>query len=109
MVGSWARGAAHMASDVDFVVLTENPGDLIAERWRFLGPAETIRTAEWGAVTEQRLRLPSGLEIDLGIADPSWADTGPIDPGTAKVIRDGVSIVFDPHHRLQELIAAAGA
>lgn len=108
MVGSWARGSANMASDVDFVVLTDDPAGLVGEEWwRSVGPAEPIGTAAWGALTEQRLRLPSGLELDVGIADPSWAATQPIDPGTRKVIGDGVEVVYDPRRRLEELIAAA--
>jgi len=104
LVGSWARGEAREDSDVDLVVLTDaEAGDWINE----LAPeAEVVRHGTWGVVTERRLRLPSGLEIEVGIAPPSWATTSPIDPGTRRVAETGFRALYDPDDLLEELACA---
>ena len=110
LVGSWARGAARMSSDIDFVVLTSDKARYVADdSWirPALGQkAELVRTAEWGPVTERRLRLSSGLEVDIGFVDPSWAATDPVDPGTAGVVLDGCIPTVDPQAILDELVRA---
>ena len=107
IVGSWARGAAREDSDVDVVLLTEDVSAFEADGWiAELAPAaELVRTAEWGAIAERRLCLPSGLEIEVGIGHPSWARAAPVDPGTRAVVRDGPRPVFDPRGLLAELTA----
>lgn len=108
LVGSWARGDADHDSDVDLVVLVDQPDALVSdEAWlEQLGASSVVRTKVWGALTERRLALPSGLEIDVGIALLSWAGTAPIDAGTRHVVTDGIRIVFDPDGLLARLIAA---
>ncbi len=94
-----------MTSDVDFVILISSPfGE--PEWWGFLGPSELIRTRRWGEVVEYRIRLASGLDVELGVGDPSWASTKPVDPGTRTVVMDGVEIVFDPDALLLGLLRA---
>ena len=107
-VGSWARGAAREDSDVDLILLTEDVTTFEGDGWiaEFAPAAELARTAEWGAIAERRLRLPSGLEIEVGIGHSSWARTAPIDPGTRAVVRDGLWPLFDPHGLLAKLTAA---
>lgn len=109
LVGSWARGEATMASDVDLVILTDAAGFEDPDWWSFVGAGQLVRTESWGAASEHRVRLTSGLEVELGVADVFWADTDPVDPGTVAVIRDGVDVVFDPDERLRRLIIAADA
>jgi hypothetical protein len=52
--------------------------------------------------------------LALGLAPLSWADTEAVDAGTARVVHDGFSIVFDPHGTLAglaevvELVKPAG-
>jgi uncharacterized protein len=106
-----ARGTAGMQSDVDIVVLTDHPGRYVDDQtWvgdNFDG-AEILRTQAWGPLTELRLRLPSGLEIELGFAPRSWAATAPVDPGTARVLRDGCYPLADPDGLFAAVVAAAG-
>ncbi len=107
LVGSWARGAATTASDLDLVILSDTPLPL-AERepWReFLGDAQVIRALAWGIAVERRLRLPSGFEIELTIAPRTWADV-PLDPGTRRVLSDGARSLFDPERLLGRAIAS---
>ena len=85
VVGSWARGEAHMGSDVDLVVVTDDKERYLSDdSWVALAldePAETIRTRDWGPLTERRVSLPSGLDVEFGFVPPSWASTAPVDPG----------------------------
>jgi uncharacterized protein len=59
-------------------------------------------------VTERRLALASGLEVDLVIAHDSWAGTRPVDAGTRAVVRGGMAILHDPQRLLTELLGALG-
>jgi predicted nucleotidyltransferase len=109
LVGSWARGGAGRDSDIDLVVLTDCPSAYLEhEDWiASLAPgAELLRTGDWGAIAERRLVLPSGLEVEVGIGLPSWAQTAPVDPGTRAVVRNGFRPIFDPRGSLVELAAA---
>jgi len=98
LVGSHARGAARTDSDVDLVVLADEAVDVDA-----LG-GELIRTRRWGVLTEYRYALADGLELDVGVAPMSWASVDPLDPGTARVVRDGLRILHDPDGLLGALV-----
>lgn len=111
LIGSWARGNQNIESDVDLLVLT--PRELTftdTDAWVEAAVGQSIpvvRRAEWGALTERRLRLPSGLEVEFGFVEPSWASVEPIDPGTAQVARDGgLSPLYDPEGLLAALVEA---
>jgi predicted nucleotidyltransferase len=109
VVGSWARGAERQDSDLDLVLLTQRPSVYVEgdERIQGLAPTATsLRTGDWGEIVERRLILPSGLEIEVGIGHPSWADSAPVDPGTKAVVRNGLCAVYDPRGLLAELAAA---
>lgn len=109
VVGSFARGTPRLGSDLDLVLLCELPGRF--GPWLTdvppLAPARFLHRRAWGPVTELRLRRRSGLHLDVGVAPLSWSTVDPLDPGTARVLRDGVRIVYDPDHLLS--VAAAGA
>lgn len=110
VVGSVARGTAHMDSDLDAVVLTDAPTRYAdAEDWvrDALGhAARIVRSQPWGAVLERRVRLPSGLEVEFDFAPPSWASTDPVDPGTARVVSGGCRPIHDPHGSIDRLVTA---
>ena len=74
-----------------------------------LGATRIVRTERWGPLTERRLALPSGLELEVGIVEPSWASVVPLDPRTRAVVEDGFRILHDPHGLLRSLVAAVGA
>jgi len=109
-VGSWARSEPRMDSDVDLVILTTEKGAYsVSEAWvsaALSQPAEMIRTQEWGPVTERRIRLASGLEIEFGFAPPSWAKTNPVDPGTARVVLGGCVPLSDRDKLFEKLLGA---
>jgi predicted nucleotidyltransferase len=110
LLGSWARGSPTRRSDVDLVVITREPATYITnETWiAGLPGARLIQTQQWGPIfTERRLVLPSGLEIDVGITDPRWASTNPVDEGTARVIGGGgLCALYDPNRVLAALASA---
>jgi hypothetical protein len=111
LVGSWARGAARPDSDVDLVLLTDDPAAYVGDAgWvGELGAAGIVRTRAWGVLTERRLLLGSGLQIDLGVVRPAWALTEPVDAGTRKVVSDGMRVLYDPDGRLSALAVACRA
>ncbi|RZT14774.1 hypothetical protein EV649_5552 [Kribbella sp. VKM Ac-2569] len=98
LVGSYAYGRPRMASDVDIVLVP-------ADKDRHISGMEwarsidrrprLIRCQDWGPLTERRVRLSSGLVVELGVVTEEWLST-PLDPGTAKVLRDGCRILHDP-------------
>ena len=109
LVGSWAAGRGRPDSDVDLVLLTDDPASLLRDdSWHraFGEGAALVRTADFGALLEQRLRLPSGLEVELCIGGASWAGTEPVDDGTRRVVDDGLQVLWDPEGRLARLLEA---
>lgn len=111
LVGSHARGGAGPASDVDVVLLTEDPAAYIERSdWvdSLAAGAQLIATRQWGPLTEKRVRLPGGLEAEVGVAPPSWAVVDPVDPGTRSVVEGGLRPVYDPHAVLSKLAQACG-
>jgi hypothetical protein len=71
-----------------------------------LGATRIVRTERLGPLTERRLVLPSGLELEVGIVEPSWASVVPLDPETRRVVANGFRILHDPHGLLRALVAA---
>jgi uncharacterized protein len=108
LAGSWARGAERMTSDVDLVIVTSRPATYEESReWLAdLGDPPIVRTQRWGVLLERRVQLPSGLDVEFGFVPPAWAGTSPIDPGTLRVVRDGLRELYDPHGVLAGLVRA---
>ena len=106
VVGSWARAAGRADSDVDLVVLTNEPARLLDDRsWLSIFGNETVLVGErdCGLLQERRLRRPDALEVEVGVAGADWAALPP-DPGTARVVPEGVHVLFDPEGLFAELI-----
>ena len=106
LVGSRARNAASPHSDVDIVVLSDDPAAYLAdEEWaRGLGVSALGSPEAWGAVTSRRGEVASGLEVEFGFSLPSWAHSDPVDEGTRRVVMNGCSVVYDPSGLLARLI-----
>ncbi len=98
LVGSYARGAERVDSDIDVVLLVSDVALLLADdAWldTLVPGAAEIRREVWGPVTERRMLLPSGLIVEFGITTAAWAAV-PLDAGTARVLGDGARVVYDP-------------
>lgn len=106
LAGSHARGDATEDSDVDLLVLADDPASYLRDRtWlRALGTVETVAVEEWGAITSLRVRYAGGREVELGLTTPQWASVDPVDLGTARVVRDGFRILHDPRRMLDRLV-----
>jgi hypothetical protein len=74
-----------------------------------LGATRIVRTERLGPLTERRLALPSGAEVEVGIVEPAWASVVPLDLSTRQVVEGGFRILHDPHGLLRSLVAAVGA
>jgi hypothetical protein len=110
LVGSWARGAARQGSDIDLIVLSRTPDDLVAGT-SWIECVDTPNTAvgiqEWGAIRSVRVQYASGLEVEYGIGSLGWAHTSPVDSGTRRVVSDGMVNLYDPDGLVARLEAAA--
>jgi uncharacterized protein len=73
-----------------------------------LGATRIVRTERFGPLTERRLALPSGAEVEVGIVEQAWASVVPLDPLTRQVVEGGFRILHDPHGLLRSLVAAVG-
>src|SRR4030095_13921592 len=70
LVGSYARGAARDDSDIDFVILTDQPRKYLDDnQWieRF-GVVEKQQTEDYGKLTSVRVWYQDGAEVEYGIA-----------------------------------------
>ena len=108
LVGSRAGGAQRRDSDVDLVLLTEDVERYVLHDDWAAGLGPIVATRRWGALTERRIRLASGIELDVGIAPPKWARINKVDGGTRRVVRDGMRILHDPRGTLAALRQAVG-
>lgn len=113
LAGSWAAARARPDSDVDLLVLTSRRAALAEDHaWAtdLLGEASLVRAQDWGPwLSEVRLALPDGLEVEVGLVEPAWAGTDPVDPGTARVVGDGWVVLHDPTGTFTRLAAAVTA
>ena len=105
--GSHARCEARPGSDIDFCILTSDPGSLLQDTaWisdlgsepRIAGPVEDYNLV-------QSIRVFYGAtEAEFGVTHEAWAQP-PIDNETAGVINDGLQILYDPEGRLEAALA----
>lgn len=96
LVGSYARGQARDDSDIDLVLLTDQPHQYLADlSWieRF-GAVHQQQTEDYGKLISIRVFYRDGREVEYGITTPEWAAT-PLDAGTERVLRDGVQVLFE--------------
>jgi predicted nucleotidyltransferase len=105
MIGSWARGEGRLDSDLDILLLTDVPNRFTASaEWlSAFGSPPLVRREQFGLISERRVRLDSGLDVEFGIGPPQWASTTPIDAGTRRVAQQGLRSLFDPDGLLASL------
>jgi len=96
LVGSYARNAATEESDVDLVILAQNPEEYLQNTaWTsYFGAVKRTKTECYGRVTSLRVWYQNGLEIEFGFTDLEWAAT-PVDEGTQRVISDGMLVLYE--------------
>lgn len=106
LVGSHARGTARPDSDLDLVILSDQPEALTSDTaWtRRFGQPDSVVMEDYGQVQSVRVHYNEGLEVEFGIASVSWAAV-PVDEGTREVIAHGARILFDRDDLLHRLVA----
>ena len=107
--GSYARGEARPDSDVDFCILTPDPGSLLEDRswiYGFGADAEVPGPTEDYNLVQSIRVFYGATEAEFGVTDQAWAQL-PIDPETAGVMNNGLRILYDPEGRLEKAIRYA--
>jgi predicted nucleotidyltransferase len=112
--GSWARGNPRPDSDLDVLIIAQEPGSLRRdEEWvhalrfsdagfRYIGH----HSAQYGAVWSAHIKLEPEAELELTFADKNWASVQRIDPSTRHVVTDAFTIIVDKDGRLRNLCDA---
>jgi len=117
LVGSWARDSAKPSSDLDLVIVANDP-----EAYRFpstwlcsIAFAETAFEVDryeicaYGNVWSCHIYSKSEAEVELTFAAPVWAKIDPMDPGTRVVVADAFRAIVDKDGVLGRLVAAVCA
>jgi predicted nucleotidyltransferase len=96
LVGSYARGEARSDSDVDLVLLTNQPQKYREDlKWlELFGTVVKYQTEDYGKLISVRVWYQDGREVEYGLTTPDWAAL-PLDAGTERVIRDGMLVLFE--------------
>lgn len=107
LVGSHARGEARPDSDLDLIVISGVPDDLLGDpSWTAVfGAVESSAHEDYGLVTSVRVRYEGGEEVEFGITTPEWTAL-PLDPGTRRVLEDGARVLYDEEGLLTRAIDA---
>jgi predicted nucleotidyltransferase len=105
LVGSQARGNARVDSDVDLVIVADNPAVYLRDMdWtnRF-GFVDRQQMENYGIVQSLRVWYLHGLEVEYGLTDARWVAL-PLDAGTRTVIEDGMRVLFERGNILSSLL-----
>jgi predicted nucleotidyltransferase len=114
LVGSYARDLNQDATDVDLVIIVEDPKKYLTEtEWiRGFGVVIAKEIEEYGKLTSLRVWYESGLEIEYGFTTRDWIKA-PLEKGTKKIINDGLRVLFEkeallsPHESAKKEIQRA--
>jgi len=106
LVGSYTRNKAHQDSDIDLVLILNNPEKYVNNLdWiKEFGEIEKHKIEYWGRVTSIRTWYKNGIEVEFGITSAEWAEI-PVDSGTFRVVSDGSKILLDKSKKLEQLLS----
>jgi uncharacterized protein len=106
IVGSHARGTARSDSDIDVIIIVDDPARYLetSEWLACFGHLRSISNGDWRLLQSRRVHYADGKEVEFGITVRSWASTDPVDPGPTDVVSDGMSILHDREMLLHSLI-----
>ena len=113
VAGSWARGTARADSDLDLLILANEPACYRTDQsWlrelKLPSPYRVVfnRVADYGAAWSCHVLLEPHAKLELTFCEVSWASTSPIDEGTRRVVTDGLRVICDTDGHLSRLISA---
>ncbi len=97
LVGSFARGAARDDSDIDLVLICDDPQRYLKDdQWlKNFGGVTAVQNEDWGLVQSRRVFYEGVGEVEFGLTTAQWTATNPVDAGTRRVIIDGARILYD--------------
>ncbi len=105
LVGSHARGTARSESDIDVIIVVDDPASYLqTPQWlEHFGDIRSVSIEDWGLVQSRRVQYADGMEVEFGITVRQWAGTDPIDEGTRQVVSNGMRVLYDPEGLLESL------
>jgi len=117
MIGSQARGTPRPNSDLDLLILARRP------RRYFDGPTWPIgigfepsgydvvscEVVDYGTRQSYRFKLLPAAELELIFAPLAWACVNPIDPASARIVRDELRVLVDKDGLFYRFSAALGS
>ena len=111
LVGSWACGTPRRKSDIDFLFLSARPkARRTSAHWAASlssrGFDSSLRCRvfrRYGIAWSLHARLTAGRNFEFTFAPRSWASLHPLDPGTERVVKDGMLVLHDPTRALSRL------
>ena len=111
LAGSWARGAARPDSDIDLILLVDEPETFRRQGWLdgitwHEGHVTQWHDADYGVAWSRHLQLGDSREIEFTFCRPSWADIDPVDAGTVEVVLGGCRVLLDKSGLLEKLLSA---
>lgn len=108
LVGSHARGCAHADSDIDLVLIVDEPKRFFENfEWaNAFGKVTSLTVEDWGLVRSLRVEFEEGLETEFGFTSQEWCQSEQIADGTGRVIADGAKIIYDPNDIAKRLLQA---
>ena len=109
LVGSHARGEATPGSDIDLILLAHDPASYLdPSTWiHAFGKPLRHEVEDWGIVTAIRVWYAGGPEVEFGVTSLGWG-ADPADEGTARVIRDGIRILYETGQLLSSRLPSPG-
>ena len=108
LVGSYARDAAKEDSDIDLVILTDQPMTYLeTTKWaESFGAIEKQQIEDYGRLTSLRVWYQNGREVEYGFTLPDWAAM-PLEAGTQRVIQDGMLVLFERGNLLSQHVKSS--
>jgi predicted nucleotidyltransferase len=93
LVGSFARGTATDTSDIDLIVIADDPNLYLknADWVRVFGKVVREEIEDYGKLISLRVHYEDGREVEYGITDENW----PRDEGAQEVMSGGMRVLLD--------------
>jgi len=96
LIGSYAREAAMETSDIDLLMLVDDPNQYLENLdWsKQFGTIHRQQIENYGLVISLRVWYLGGLEVEYGLTTRAWVGL-PLDEGTHRVIQNGMRVLFE--------------
>ena len=108
LVGSYARSRQNEGSDVDLVVVLEDPVPrLQSPVWTsHFGEVLGIRRGDYGPVQSLFVTYRVGPEVELGLTGRVWLDLARHDAETRSILQRGAQVWYDPSGAAEQALTA---